>query len=85
MPGLDECDSNATEEANNSNLDSNEGVEEDIEEEEVEYVVDKDPNCPSYNWWVPGAGPVKTPKRYRFDKDDAIEHFKLLLDGDYTA
>ena len=28
---------------------------------------------------------MKTPERYRFGKDDAIEHFKLLLDGDYTA
>eukprot|EP00957_Ditylum_brightwellii_P168509 12826665-Ditylum_brightwellii.AAC.1 len=84
MPGLDECDSAATEEADDSNFDNNEEVEEDMEEEE-EYVVDEDPNHLSYNWWVPGAGPVKTPKRYRFSKDDAIEHFKLLLDGDYTA
>eukprot|EP00957_Ditylum_brightwellii_P023195 1750284-Ditylum_brightwellii.AAC.1 len=63
MPGLDECDSNATEEANDSNFDSNEEAEEVIKEEE-EYAVDKDPNPPSYNWWVPEAGPVKTPERY---------------------
>eukprot|EP00957_Ditylum_brightwellii_P025418 1922283-Ditylum_brightwellii.AAC.1 len=73
MTGLDECDSNATEEADDSDFGSNEEVEEDIEEEE--YVADKDPNHPSYNWWLPGAGPVKTLKRYRFGKDDAIEHF----------
>eukprot|EP00957_Ditylum_brightwellii_P022854 1724942-Ditylum_brightwellii.AAC.1 len=47
---LDECDSDATEEADDSNFDSNEEVEEDIEEEE-EYVADEDPNYPSYNWW----------------------------------
>eukprot|EP00957_Ditylum_brightwellii_P148317 11292032-Ditylum_brightwellii.AAC.1 len=64
MPGLDECDSNATEEADDSNFGSNEEVEEDIEEEVEEYVVDEDPNHPSYNWWVPGSEPVKTPKRY---------------------
>eukprot|EP00957_Ditylum_brightwellii_P035724 2708413-Ditylum_brightwellii.AAC.1 len=75
MPGLDECDSNATEEADDSNFDSNEEVEEGIEEEEEEYIEDKDPNHSSYNWWVPGAGPVKTPERYRLGKDDAIEHF----------
>eukprot|EP00957_Ditylum_brightwellii_P121121 9237731-Ditylum_brightwellii.AAC.1 len=50
MLGLDECDSNATGEADNSNFDRNEEVEEDIEEEEEEeYVADKDPNHPSYN------------------------------------
>eukprot|EP00957_Ditylum_brightwellii_P058730 4453499-Ditylum_brightwellii.AAC.1 len=85
MPGLDECDCGATEEADDSNFDSNEEVEEDVEEEEEKYVVDEDPNHPSYNLWVPGAGPVKTPDCYRFGKDDAIEHFKSLLDGDYTA
>eukprot|EP00957_Ditylum_brightwellii_P101747 7754152-Ditylum_brightwellii.AAC.1 len=84
MPGLNECDSDATDEADNSAFDSIEEVEEDIEEEE-EYVADKEPNHPSYNWWVLGAGPVKTPERYRFGKDDAIECFKLLLDEDYTA
>eukprot|EP00957_Ditylum_brightwellii_P040841 3091294-Ditylum_brightwellii.AAC.1 len=36
-------------------------------------------------WWLPGATPAKTPERYQYTKEDAVEHIKAQLDGNYLA
>eukprot|EP00957_Ditylum_brightwellii_P159537 12144697-Ditylum_brightwellii.AAC.1 len=46
---------------------------------------DEDPNHLSHMWWLSGAAPSKTPEHYRYTNEDAAEHIKAQLDGNYLA